>query len=161
MPCTAGFYNVLPDFSMASKPRCTEDDEAHYAQPSRQCTDKTIGLIEFSYKTAMDRGRIRPTYASHHNLFPPLRPSSSSAFSAWIGDLVADPFDFLLASRMYNDIAEQLSSISHVSQANRMGKYGRDFIASQSRRQFYRSCNISHGGGRMVIPVIISCEMYL
>ena len=29
----------------------------------------------------------------------PFCPSSSSAFSAWIGDSVADPFDFFLASR--------------------------------------------------------------
>ena len=31
---------------------------------------------------------------------------------AWIGDSGPYPFDFLLASRMYNDIAERLSSIS-------------------------------------------------
>ena len=47
------------------------------------------------------------------------------SISAWIGDSVADPFDFLLASGMYNDIAERLSSISYVSQPHRMSKYGR------------------------------------
>ena len=52
---------------------------------------------------------------------------------AWIGDSVADPFDFLLASSMYNDIAEWLSDISYVSQPHRMSKYGRDLTVSQSR----------------------------
>ena len=43
---------------------------------------------------------------------------------AWIGDSVADPLDFLLASSMYNDIAERLSDISYVSEPHRTSKYG-------------------------------------
>ena len=152
---------MLSDFSITDKPRCTEDGEARYTQQNRHCTDKTIGLLQCSCKTAMDRGRTRPMYTSHHNIFPSRCPSSSSAFSAWTGDSVADPFDFLLASRMYDDIAERLTSISYLSQPQRVSKYGRDLTVSQSRGQFYRSCNTSHGDGRMVIPVIFSCEMYL
>ena len=49
---------------------------------------------------------------------------------AGIGDSVADPFDFLLASRMYNDVGERLSSISYVFQPQRMRKYGRDLTVS-------------------------------
>ena len=52
---------------------------------------------------------------------------------AWIGDLVAGPFDFLLASSMYNDIAERLSDISYVSEPHGTSKYGRDLTVSQSR----------------------------
>ena len=57
----------------------------------------------------------------------------SSLVRAWIGDSVADPFDVLLATRMYSDIAERLSSISYVSQPHRMSKYGRGLTVSQSR----------------------------
>ena len=34
----------------------------------------------------------------------------------WIGDSVADPFDFLLASSMYNNLVERLSDISYLSE---------------------------------------------
>ena len=66
---------------------------------------------------------------------------------AWIGDSVAEPLDFLLASSMYSDIAERLSSISYVSQPHRMSKHGRDLTVSQSRGDFYRSGNFSRGVG--------------
>ena len=52
---------------------------------------------------------------------------------AWIGDSVADPFVFLLASSLYIDIAERLSDISCVSEPHRKSKYGRDLTVSQSR----------------------------
>ena len=52
---------------------------------------------------------------------------------AWIGDSVADPFGYLLASSMYNDIAGRLLDISYVSEPHRKRKYGRDLTVSQSR----------------------------
>ena len=58
---------------------------------------------------------------------------------AWIGDSVADPFGYLLASSMYNDVAERLSDISYVSEPHRKTKYGRDLTVSQSRGLCYRS----------------------
>ena len=119
------------DFSITDKPRYTEDGEPHYAQPNKQCTDKTTGLSSSSYKTALDAGRTRLTHTSHRHLSPLF-----FSISACITDLVADPFDLLPASRLYNNTAERLSSILHVSQLHGMGKHGRDLTVSQSRGYF-------------------------
>ena len=67
------------------------------------------------------KGKAHAHIASQ--LFPACLSRSSPAIPAYIADSVADPFGCLLATRMYNDIAERLSSISYVSQPRRMSKY--------------------------------------
>ena len=80
LPCATGLRRVRSNFSIADKPWCTEGGEARYGEPNRQCTDKTIGLLYFSYKTAMSREKIK---AHAHIVWRPFSTLCPSAFSAF------------------------------------------------------------------------------
>ena len=128
--CTTGL-------SITDKPRSTEDGEAHYAQPNKQCTDKTIGL-RFQLQDCNGPGKNKAhVHIPYHNIFP--YKICVQAF-----------FQHFLLGSVTRSLT-LLTSSSYVFQPNRMCKYGRDLTVSQSRGYLYRSCNTSHGDGRMVI----------